>query len=342
MWNTPQALPYPYNTQFDEITPTFWKDSVIFSSNRQGGCGGFDLYQMRLCDEVVVAGTIDLPFDVQGPLLVYDRTGALFATVPVAQEQSFRIALPAREKFTFRLEDECLQGKVLAQDIITPCSVSPIILNTVIRPPAPLFSEEIISFVEIPFFLTGYYRPTTAENLAGLRLRAAYNLLTRSDSVLLTELSNPVYDAFSSGVERALDSIATVIMEQFQELDNNCFFGMQNVEIIVEGFADPRPFLPNTFYNEADIADSEMGIFIQNGQEMNNDMLSLLRAYYSAIEVRRRLERIPRYARYVDAVTFIPRGRGVISGDEDFGYQRKINIKVRAVAKVASSATKMR
>ena len=58
IWAKPLALPFPINTQFDEMGPAIWGDSLIFASNRIGGCGGYDLYTMNLCSQVLVQGTV--------------------------------------------------------------------------------------------------------------------------------------------------------------------------------------------------------------------------------------------------------------------------------------------
>jgi len=48
-WSTPVNFGNIINTEFDEFRPVTYKNEIIiFSSNRPGGKGGFDLYIVRI------------------------------------------------------------------------------------------------------------------------------------------------------------------------------------------------------------------------------------------------------------------------------------------------------
>jgi hypothetical protein len=51
-WTKPELLPYPINDEFTTIAAFVQEgsDSIIFSSNRKGGFGGYDLYRTNLSD----------------------------------------------------------------------------------------------------------------------------------------------------------------------------------------------------------------------------------------------------------------------------------------------------
>ena len=47
-WGTPKNLGRRYNTEHNEFRPALTFEIMVFSSDRPGGKGGFDLYHSRL------------------------------------------------------------------------------------------------------------------------------------------------------------------------------------------------------------------------------------------------------------------------------------------------------
>lgn len=59
LWQSPEKLPFPVNTEFDEQDFRQYSDSVVFlASNRPGGLGAYDLYKITKAKNIEVNDTI--------------------------------------------------------------------------------------------------------------------------------------------------------------------------------------------------------------------------------------------------------------------------------------------
>ncbi|MCP4135418.1 MAG: OmpA family protein [bacterium] len=106
-WSTPVRLPYPVNTKNSEFGPVILADgkTLVFSSSRKGGFGGYDLYKSernslgRWSKPVNLGSKINTPFDdriasipASGDIMYYSRPtskdGKIFRieTVPIPRE----------------------------------------------------------------------------------------------------------------------------------------------------------------------------------------------------------------------------------------------------------------
>ncbi len=331
-WTEPVALPFPINTQFDEISPAAWGDSLLFASNRTGGCGGYDLYAMHLCNDVIVRGEVLSPAHMApNDFVVISREdGTPLKTVPV-RHGVFETTVPSRSTFVLRYANECYDGEPIEQTIETPCAVDPVVVRTRFEIPDRLVRLTFDTY-EIPFFVTGYYLPNTTENLEDLRLRFAYNLFGSNDSTRYIEFPGDMYDGYASEVDRAMSEAVETIRNEFVLFDNPCGEGPSMLDITIEGFADPRGFTPVARYAGAEIADADQGVFARPGSPMDNQLLSTLRAYYSMLTIRSLLERMPDYNRYREKLRFRVVGSGVSDEETPFELQRKIVVTVKPSA----------
>lgn len=326
---TPVALPFPVNSRSDEISPSMWGDSLMFASNRPGGCGGYDLYAMRLCNDVLVRGEVVSPprFRPYDYVSVLDADGTPLKTVPVTAGY-FETSVPARRTLTLRYENQCYDGEPITQVIETPCAVEPVVIKTRFEVPDRVVRLSFDSY-EIPFFVTGYYQPNTTDNLADLRLRFAYNLFGSSDSTRYIEFPDESYTSFAAEVDRAMVEAVTAVEQEYGLFEGLCNDGRGMLDITIEGFADPRGFTPVARYAGGEIADADRGVFVQPGMPMNNQLLSTLRAYYSMLTLREMLQRNPRYSQYRDRIRFHIQGRGVDDEPVPYELQRKIVITIQ-------------
>lgn len=330
-WGVPRALPFPINTQFDEISPAGWGDSLLYASNRPGGCGGYDLYASRLCNDVLVRGQVLsperlAPYDF---VVVKEENGTPFLTVPVV-DKTFEARVPSRKKLTLHYTNSCYNGKPLEQEIETPCSIDPVLVKVRFEVPDNVVRLTFDSY-EVPFFVSGYYRPNTKENLEDLRLRFAYNLFGASDSTRYIEFPDESYTAFASQVDAAMAEAVTAIENEYTLFDGLCSDASTMLQVTVEGFADPRNFTPVARYAGAGINDPEQGVYAQAGMPMNNELLSTLRAYYSMLTLRDMLAHNPAYEQYRNRIRFAVRGNGVVEGDAPYERQRKIVVTITPV-----------
>lgn len=328
-WTPPVALPFPINSQSDEISPGMWGDSVLFASNRPGGCGGYDLYSMRLCNDVLVRGEVLSParFQPYDYISVRDTDGNPLKTVPVTAGH-FETYVPARRTLVIRYENNCYTGEPIEQVIETPCAVEPVVIKTRFDVPDRVVRLSFDSY-EIPFFVTGYYRPNTTENLEDLRLRFAYNLFGSNDSTRYIEFPDDAYTSFAAEVDRAMVEAVDAVEHEYALFEGLCNDGRGMLDITIEGFADPRGFTPVARYAGSEITDAEQSLYVRPGMAMDNQLLSTLRAYYSMLTLRSMLQHNSDYAQYRDRIRFHIKGSGVADEPVPYELQRKIVITIR-------------
>lgn len=330
-WTEPVPLAFPLNTQFDEISPAAWGDSLMFASNRSGGCGGYDVYAMPLCHEVIVRGEVYSPARIAPHdfVSISREDGSLLKTVQVVNG-AFETTVPSRSSFVLRYENQCYNGEPLEQVIQTPCAVDPVVVRTRFD----VGDREVrmtFDTYEIPFFVSGYYFPNTTENLEDLRLRFAYNLFGATDSTRYIEFPGDVYDQYAKEVDMAMAEAAETIRAEFDAFGVPCGEGPQMLDITIEGFADPRGFTDVARYAGAEIADADYGVFVRPGVPMSNQLLSTLRAYYSMLTIRALLERMPGYDTYRDRLRFRIVGSGITSDEAAYELQRRIVVSMKPV-----------
>lgn len=73
-------------------------------------------------------------------------------------------------------------------------------------------------------------------------------------------------------------------------MSGECATGAETIRIQIKGFADPRPISWRAKYADSPINDTEMDFAVQRGAIMDNNLLSKLRAYYTAKYFQRVME----------------------------------------------------
>jgi hypothetical protein len=87
-WTEPVKMPAPINSKFDETHATLSSDNnmILFTSNRPGGQGGFDIYQVRRLPDGSwglpknLGPVINTPYDEKTPVLHPDGKTLFFAS----------------------------------------------------------------------------------------------------------------------------------------------------------------------------------------------------------------------------------------------------------------------
>jgi hypothetical protein len=338
-WKNPSPLPSPINTPSDEISPAISNDSIFFASNRAGGCGGFDLYAIRLCGPVtargeIVAGSSRTPLG--GVVEVMDAgENTVFRTATVDENGRFSMPLPARKSLTLRYRGACFPAATERQ-ITTPCDVQSAVAFD-IRFTLP-DTMVVFTFEEytVPFFVSGYYLPNTPENLNALRLQFSYNLLGNDDFSRYIERPGNEYDDYARVVDSALRAAATFITDRLRLMEDlPCSTGGKHLEITVEGFADPRKILPYARYGGNDINDEALGISAAKGAVMTNELLSSLRAYYTSDWLRRILADHPLYPSVKNDVQWFISGKGIDETARNDAQKRRVSITISITDDIA-------
>jgi len=185
------------------------------------------------------------------------------------------------------------------------------------------------------FFVTGYYRLSTRENLDSL-----VKWLSTKFKGQPIEYPGPTYFKWAETVEKTLDTIRakcdsifrlfrqSVSPKQITQPDQCC------LEIEVNGYTDPRPIRGK--YVEEDI--DTLGIKIKKGTTIDNPVLSQLRAYYTTRHLMTLFDTSSDDYRKLrdkdkDKIKFIPIGKSVDVGGGPYEAQRRITITIRLKAK---------
>ncbi|HYF03878.1 MAG TPA: hypothetical protein VEC36_10910 [Patescibacteria group bacterium] len=331
-WGAPKLLPPPLNSEGDDISPFTWGDSIFVASNREGGCGGYDIYGFQLCGPVLVRGSFaapEFPIRLAGSVAVTDEDGVLLKTFPVDESGSFSGSLPAQKSLTLRYTSDCLDDLKIEQFLKTPCSVeSSVALVSVLKIPANygLFTFEKY---DVPFFVTGYHLPNTTENLEALRLKFEYNLLGTNDSTRYIHKPTDEYVGYARQVDEAITDAAQFIIKRLEYFESACAQGTEQLEITVEGFADPRQFTELARYAGETINDPASGVNVTRGTPMSNELLSQLRAYSTSKSLEAKLRGNDSYERFKNRILWTARGRGVdTNGATPDEIKRRVSLKM--------------
>ncbi|MBL7999022.1 MAG: hypothetical protein JNL32_10340, partial [Candidatus Kapabacteria bacterium] len=186
----------------------------------------------------------------------------------------------------------------------------------------------------IPFFVTGYYRPNTTAGLASLMKEVKGNLRTAT-----------YIERFRSKSARHKDYIryAATVDSIFRRVQRTCldtvmlWFSIaakpdEYLEIALTGYADPNPITGNYIERERISYSDTTGAqhTLRYGDAFNNESLSGARAHYSVSILRRLLERSPQFRALVKQGRIIIKpvaGGASNTSATDRAAQRRIRIE---------------
>lgn len=307
-WENPKKLTEPINSEYDDICPFIYLDEVLISSNRLGGCGGYDIYKYPLCKPFIITGKVISESNfvaTNGTLSVYNSEGQIVAELEIDKNGNYKIENLLRDDYTLIYSNECLSDMEMKQKITIPCSeqtVTKFVADFVISKPKESFD---FGEYDVPFFVSGYYKPNTTENLKELRLLHTYNILGNSDTTMYIENPDEKYDKYALEIDKAIENAVEFVVKQLSFSSNLC--GKQTklkIKINITGFTDDRGFSQVAKYNGPDINDEQIGFSMSSGANMNNELLALMRAYFSADELLKRLKTHPIYKANAENVTW--------------------------------------
>lgn len=334
-WTQPKMFGFPINTEFDEAGAVIWKNRIYLSSNRRGGCGGKDIYSFQLCGPIMIAGRVKCanPNQIlEGEMYLYDENMNTIGYSAVNADGSFRIEqIEPNKEYTLDYKNKCYPLKKNIYDFRTPCSDSSVI-KVIVDMVMPEKSTELeLTEVEIPFFVSGYYKPNTEANLNALRLGFSYNLYGANNKTRYIENPKDNYDQFVHQVEASLDDVVRYIANMVSVLDNKCL-PLENkgtLHINVEGWADPRNISAQSEYSGEDIDDATFDLKVKKGTRMTNELLSKLRAYFTAKYFEMKLYEEYGIKELAHLIKWNIEGKGVDnSGDIEYELKRRVRISL--------------
>ncbi|MDH7515970.1 MAG: hypothetical protein QHI48_08870 [Bacteroidota bacterium] len=178
--------------------------------------------------------------------------------------------------------------------------------------------------VTIKYFVTGYWIPNTSERLAELMVA-----LTRGDlrEAGIIDTSDADYRALASAVDREMGRLVSEIAGRLARIASS---PAAAVRILVEGYADPRQPRGCKYIGET----VETPLFVVRNRtplegKEGNLTLSRLRAFFTSVELQRRLAADPAYRRLAEAgrVKWVPVGKGEADGTgRPFSERRSVRV----------------
>lgn len=324
-------FPSPINTEYNEIGPAVYKQEIYLTSDRLGGCGGKDIYAFEMCGPVLIKGKVycdDANIPIEGSLFVTDINSKEKKEIEVTEDGFINLKAKSNTPYLLEYKNACNPNILIRQYVPAQCNenkATKVLVNFKINPEDRTFTFEEY---DIPFFVTGYYKPNTGENLTTLKMKFAYNLLGVDDSTRYIENPENKYDKYTLLVEKALNEAVDYISKTLVNLDTKCTQEQSKLEIWVEGYADPRPFTSKAVYADIPISSKELGINALPGNKMDNKLLSYLRAYFTAKYINDKLA-----AAGVSTANCIWKveGKGVDKSQVENKLKRRVNISIKLV-----------
>lgn len=326
-------LPFPINSDKDENGAVVNNDYIYVSSNRLGGCGGFDLYKFDLCLPVVISGkveSVDEESQAMGSIAIFEESNLTLPihSIDINDNTDYKFEVKSGGNYIVRYIDDCDKELFAENRIETKCSEDKInlIIQDFKMPKAAKFNFEQY---DVPFFLSGYYLPITKSNLDEIKLRFSYNLIG-NDSTKYIEYPNEEYYAYSPQVESALKSATDFVVEKVKLMKIECNSKYKELEIEILGYADDRKFGEKSIYDGPNINDPILKISISQGVVMTNTLISTLRAYHTAKEIQKRVKN-SFTEEEMENVKFIVEGKGIDNNKKQAELKRRVDINIRPI-----------
>lgn len=332
MWEFPKKLGLVNAPKSNEIFPVIYNNKVFFASNRQEGNGGYDIWYADLCLPVFLEVNfteLSTIFSSYNKLIIQDENGLLVEEKYIGSETQMLFNLLPEKTYNLLIVNECNKKTYFEQKITTPCSDS-----TVFKYPISMeFGNELTKDFQVPFFVTGYFKPNISQNLASLRKLFDYRLIGYDDSTRFVEYPGAIYDSLAIEVDSAMDSIITSIKYFLALFQKNCLPSSKRLLIQVTGYADPRAISENARFFEETIDDPSMNTYIRRGSKIDNFLLSKLRAYFTAKLIEYELRKDDAEEYDLSSLLWEIQGRGEISfsQQDNFLHLRRVQVVINIV-----------
>lgn len=333
-WFSPKSFEFPINTEeFDETSPLIYNSKLIFTSNRPNGCGQFDLYAFDICAPVLLSITINsssLELPRNGNISICENDTTKVYNKEINDESDLLFELKPQTQYIINYTNYCIPNNKFKYSIYTPCSDTNVIklsLNIDIKEQ----EEFTFSKYNIPFFVSGYYLPNTTENLMSLKMKFNYNLIGTNDSTKYIENPQERYDKIAPIVDSALNDAINFIIDKLNIIYSTCSKGYSKLEITIKGYTDPRKLSNSAKYIGDDINDYNNKIFIKSGQVIDNQILSELRAYYTAKTLEKLLKAKNITHENLEKIDWRIKGLGIQQDKENYELLRRTDIEVKLI-----------
>ncbi len=354
-WENAEALPEPINSQYNDCFPMISCDkcTFLFSSDRPGGKGGYDLWAIAGYQRVNLAGGVQLR-EGDGSLIP-GREIAVQIFEGDMQTPFLSLTTDAEGKFSAGLRS-CTPYRIVAGTPecfkeANPFTIRPVAskaLDTTVT--AQLVVERksapnIDTYRDrVPYFVTGYWYPNTANNSKRMKERIANQELKDAKFIRTDDYK---YDEVIPVIEKRFEGIYTTLEEYLRLMHDRCSTRKNPIEITILGYVDTLGLAWGKYPDETvethdvKIDDGRVlrGAVIEKDEillkQPGNVKLSHLRSYFTYTEIDAEMtKRSELYQQYLKAGMikwkycgdFVPRENRKNAGDPE---SRKFEISIR-------------
>lgn len=280
------------NSVFNDISATLVGNKIYFSSDRPGGCGEFDLYSADFCNNVTLNGTLVSEFEdipLSGKVSLFNRNN-VFINSKEINKTRFEFYLSPNDYYYLVYNNECYSSEQSTELFYAECNEveNVVILQEIVLPDYTV--EFNFEEYNIPFFVTGYYRPNTTENLNELKSLFKHNVIKGKGNTSYIEYPSEKYHDYSYVIDSAFDSAVQFIEDQLLNLNNECISNKIKLAVDITGYSDPRQISEASIYPGPDVYDTEGSVVFKNGDKIDNEKLSFLRAYYTGEYIKSKIK----------------------------------------------------
>ena len=329
----------------------------FFASDRSGGAGGVDIYSgtpnvwgrgffrlnIRVIDTITgePASTYVTVTDTRENRIVWEFPTDAFGEVPyeawLPADRDYSIVARRAGEGANRAEvidpragerREALIGFGLRPDLVEELD--------------PGYTELILFDLgeyNVPFFVTGYYRPNTPESLPALldMLDGPLAGATYIERFPRNSARHREYQRYAGTIDSIFEAMAERIIDEISPAFLKLTGGDEIMELVVTGYVDPQVF-SGTYLEDIDVqfTDTAGAVHtVSRGDVIENFELSGLRAVYARDLIRKFLaekakSENPAYLQLQQAgrVRYRVVAGGVSGGDASYDRQRRIHVLI--------------
>ncbi len=300
-WDSPSNLGSQINTSADElffVAPSK-AEQFYFASGRDGGMGGLDIYggtpnvfgagMFRLVVSVLDSATRQpLPSSVSVVDGANGDTVATFITNTATKE--YEQILPADRSYRVLAS---VSGQP-SKGVIVPAGGPNTSQKVELLYAGVALAEFNLGKYNVPFFVTGYYRPNTHANLNEL-LALVEGPLAEANYIERFKKGSrryEQYNAYADAIESIMNTVVRTTTDDLIPRFKTTGQPGEVLEITVTGYADPQPFV-GSYVEEQSVAfidgRTNRPVVLEKGDRIQNRELSGLRAWFAGHELEEML-----------------------------------------------------
>ena len=302
-WEPPVNLGPAINTSANEVF--FYgagRERCVFASDRDDGMGGLDLYEGT--PNIFAPGFSTVRWQLRDTTtrrgiggrmrIVETSRGGVIAETTIDPEVG--VEVPMLAGFDYRVElfpEGFADTTLIVDDLVADRSIDRRVTFASAPPPPPPPPPEPpppprdfrLVGISVPLFVSGYYRLNMPELLEDLRTRQAGGDLKGETYITNVATDRRAYEQYRAMAERVhttVDEFITrAINEDFPVFSERRADG-ESLEIIVSGYADPRPIIGTYDETAVSFLDTDgRSHTVSPGDSLDNLKLAGLRAHYA-------------------------------------------------------------